>query len=561
MRGVVAGLRPSADEKMRGGDPCLRRRSRRTCGNMERLDEIAVRLAGISDPVRLLQGIFAYAPFGLQVYKADGHCLLTNKAFRDLFGSEPPPEYSVLEDDIAERQGLLGLVKRAFAGETVQTPTFWYDPRDLQRVHVTEGRRVAVSITMMPLFGASGAVEHVALVIKDQTEETLARERAEAAQADAEGMAAQRADQERWLRAVLDQMPMPLIFVEPPTARVFFSNAAARRMAGGSPAYPQSAGDHPRMFDLRDLNDRPLRIDEVPVVRAARGEAVAGEQIRWYTPAGMKVITVHAVRIREMFGHPETVLVAFDDITALKDAQAQLEEAVRVREDFLSIAGHELKTPLTSVMLYRDAIDKALQADKPSDDPRLTARWQALGRQIDRLRGLVDQLLDVSRITAGRMTLAPEAIDLGALVHEVVGRFTPPAGEAAAVDVNVAGAIDGVWDRLRLEQILTNLLSNAVKYGAGRPISVEVGVTGGGDDAQVWIAVRDQGIGMSSEDLGRVFGRFERAVSERNYGGLGLGLWIVRQVVEAMGGTVSAESQPDRGSTFTVRLPRRRRGS
>ena len=106
---------------------------------MERLDEIGVRLAGISDPVRLLQGIFAYAPFGLQVYRADGHCLLTNKAFRDLFGSEPPPEYNILHDEIAERQGLLGLVKRAFAGETMQTPTFWYDPRELQQVQVTEG--------------------------------------------------------------------------------------------------------------------------------------------------------------------------------------------------------------------------------------------------------------------------------------------------------------------------------------------------------------------------------------------------------------------------------------
>src|SRR6266516_4477018 len=156
--------------------------------DMERLDEIRVRLAGISDPVRLLQAIFAYAPFGLQVYKADGHCLLTNKAFRDLFGSEPPPEYNVLHDEIAERQGLLGLVKRAFAGESVQTPTFWYDPRDLHQVHVIEGRRVSISITLIPLFGASDVVEHVALVIKDETEETLARERAEAARADAEGV-------------------------------------------------------------------------------------------------------------------------------------------------------------------------------------------------------------------------------------------------------------------------------------------------------------------------------------------------------------------------------------
>jgi signal transduction histidine kinase len=526
---------------------------------MERLDEIRVRLAGISDPVRLLQGIFAYAPFGLQVFRADGHCLLTNKAFRDLFGSEPPPEYNILHDDIAERLGLLGLVKRAFDGETVQTPTFWYDPRDLQRVHVTEGRRVSISITLLPLFGASDRVEHVALVFKDQTDETLARERAEAERADAQGLAAQRAEQERWLRTVLDEMPMPLVFVEPRTARVFFSNAAARRMAGGTPVYPESAEDHLRLFDLRDLDDRPLQLDDVPVVRAARGEAVSGQQIRWYTSSGMKVITVHSARIPAMLGHPETVLIAFDDITPLKDVQAQLEEAVRARQDFLSIAGHELKTPLTSVLLNLRAVDGSLRAaGVPAADARLATRWEALSRQIGRLEGLVDQLLDVSRITAGRMALTPEPIDLGALVHEVAGRFAPPlTSESSPISVHVAAPIQGVWDRMRLEQILTNLLSNAVKYGAEQPIAVEVGTTGPADEGEIWIAVRDRGIGMSADELGRIFGRFERAVSERNYGGLGLGLWIVRQVVEAMGGHVSVDSQPERGSTFTVKLPRR----
>jgi signal transduction histidine kinase len=139
----------------------------------------------------------------------------------------------------------------------------------------------------------------------------------------------------------------------------------------------------------------------------------------------------------------------------------------------------------------------------------------------------------------------------------VAGRYAAPTAEAAAIEVQVAGAVDGFWDRLRLEQILTNLLSNAVKYGAGRPITIDVGATGPEESAQIWLAVRDRGIGMSPDDLGRIFGRFERAVSERNYGGLGLGLWIVRQVVEAMGGIISAESQPARGSTFTVRLPRR----
>jgi len=377
---------------------------------LERLDEIRERLAGISDPVRLLQEIFAYSPFGLQVYRANGHCLLTNKAFRDLFGSEPPPEYNILHDEIAERQGLLGLVTRAFAGETVQTPTFWYDPRELQQVHVTEGRRVSISITLLPLFGGSGAVEHVALVFKDQTEETLARE--------------------------------------------------------------------------------------------------------------------------------------------------QLEAALRARQDFLSIAGHELKTPLTSVMLNLHAMDVALQARLNIDDDRVLARWQALGRELRRLDRLVEQLLDISRITAGKMPLIPERVDLGELVREVVDRFWSPSMEPGIIDVKQTGPVEGFWDRWRLDQILTNLLSNAIKYGQGRPISVEFGPVGPEDGSDVSIAVRDRGIGMSPDVLGRIFDRFERAVTDREYGGFGLGLWIARQVVQAMDGTITAESEPGRGSTFTVRLPR-----
>jgi signal transduction histidine kinase len=155
------------------------------------------------------------------------------------------------------------------------------------------------------------------------------------------------------------------------------------------------------------------------------------------------------------------------------------------------------------------------------------------------------------------MVLAPERIDLGEMVREVVDRFAPPSADAGTIHVHMGAAVQGAWDRMRLEQILTNLLSNAVKYGAGKPIAVEVGVTGPEADAEVWLAVRDRGIGMAADDLGRIFGRFERAASTRNYGGLGLGLWIVRQVVDAMGGSISAESEPGHGSTFTVRLPRR----
>ena len=142
--------------------------------DFQRLQE---RLKSVADPVAFLVNLFAHAPVGFGVWTADGHPLLTNEAFMELFRVEPPPEYNVLKDDLLAANGMLALFQRAFAGETVHVPTIWYDPRDLKVVHVTEGRRVAVSVTIFPLFKASGEIEYVAATYKDETEVMLAHER------------------------------------------------------------------------------------------------------------------------------------------------------------------------------------------------------------------------------------------------------------------------------------------------------------------------------------------------------------------------------------------------
>ena len=231
-----------------------------------------------------------------------------------------------------------------------------------------------------------------------------------------------------------------------------------------------------------------------------------------------------------------------------------------MRQDFLSIAGHELKTPLTSVLLNLRAVDKSLQGGARADDPRLAARWQALGRQIGRLEGLVDQLLDVSRITAGKMVLAPEPIDLGELVREVVGRFSPPSlrRRPAPSTCRRRRRSKGSWDRLRLEQILTNLLSNAVKYGAGRPISVEVGATGPGDGRggldrrprSRHRHVRATSSGASSAASNAPSPSATTAASGWACGSCGR--WSTPWAAAS-----PSRASPSRGSTFTVRLPRR----
>jgi signal transduction histidine kinase len=238
---------------------------------------------------------------------------------------------------------------------------------------------------------------------------------------------------------------------------------------------------------------------------------------------------------------------ALENASLYRDAQS----AVRMRDEFLSVASHELKTPLTSLKLQHGLIDRALTGEaREKVGPRLATAV----RQVQRLAALVDNLLDVSRLSLGRLSLEPTEVDLGQAVRDAVERMEEVFSQAGCtVRVDVPGPLTGRWDSLRLDQVLVNLLTNAAKYGAGRPVAVEARAEG---DEAVRLWVRDEGIGIDEKDLPRLFGRFERAVSDRHYGGLGLGLFISRQIVDAMGGSIEVESRPGVGSTFTVRLPR-----
>ncbi len=176
---------------------------------------------------------------------------------------------------------------------------------------------------------------------------------------------------------------------------------------------------------------------------------------------------------------------------------------------------------------------------------------------VERLERLIGELLDVSRITTGRLAMQVEEVDLVSLAREVIDRFNDEAAGRRGAPVTLlgpGGAVVGRWDRMRVEQVLSNLVSNAIKYGAGKPVTVALDGDSGGAIAK--IVVVDHGIGIGAVDQERIFGRFERAVSSRHYGGLGLGLWIVRQIVEAQGGTIAVRSEPGVETVFTVELPR-----
>ena len=174
-------------------------------------------------------------------------------------------------------------------------------------------------------------------------------------------------------------------------------------------------------------------------------------------------------------------------------------------------------------------------------------------KQIERLTRLIEELLDVSRITAGRLRLELGEIDLAAVVRDVVGRLGEEASRVhSSIEVSAVTAVVGMWDLIRVEQVVTNLLTNAFKFGGGKPIEITVEERG----SIGRLVVVDHGIGIAPEDQERIFHRYEQATSSRPAGGLGLGLYIARQIIEAHGGTIRVESQPGEGSTFTIDLPK-----
>jgi signal transduction histidine kinase len=200
--------------------------------------------------------------------------------------------------------------------------------------------------------------------------------------------------------------------------------------------------------------------------------------------------------------------------------------------------------------MHRVTTRDALERLPPQHVERVLATAE---RQGQRLEKLVAALLDVSRIHMGRLELDVEEVELGAAVSEALAHIEDEAAQSGST-LEVSGApVRGYWDRLRISQVVTNLLSNAVKYGGGKPVDVEFGPR----DDRAWLSVRDRGIGIEPADMSQIFERFERAVSSRNYGGLGLGLYIVKRIVESHGGTIRVESTPGEGSAFIVELPLR----
>ena len=238
----------------------------------------------------------------------------------------------------------------------------------------------------------------------------------------------------------------------------------------------------------------------------------------------------------------------------LRTTQAELQRSLRMRDEFMSMVAHELRTPLNTLFLETQMRTLNLErgnlaAFAAERLPKMIARD---ARQIRSMVRLIDDMLDVSRISSGKLSIRREPVDLPALVRRVAEDLAPCAGDGASLlQVQAEQPIEGYWDAFRVEQIVVNLISNALRYGEGKPVEISLAQT----KNSAVIEVRDHGIGIGAKDQERIFDAFERVVHQDRTGGLGLGLFITKQLVDAHGGAITLQSQPGHGALFSVTLP------
>ncbi len=397
-----------------------------------------------------------------------------------------------------------------------------------------DGTERPIADSGAPIRDASGRIRGAVLVFRDVTDERRAEE-------------ALRQSEAR-LRLMIESVRDYAIFMLDPRGYVVTWNPGAERIKGY--ASDEIVGQHFSLFFTQEdiANKKPDR----ELTAAAEEGRFEDEAWRVRKDGSRFWANVVISAVRDASG----TLIGFTKVTRdLSERRrmeeervrlAQAQEAIRLRDEFLSIASHELKTPLTALQLQVQGL-----LDRKDLDERLANRLGKVARSSDRLGGLIASLLDASRFASGQMSLRYEAFDLLDAARAVIESLREVAQRAGCdVSLGAGASVRGSWDRVRVEQILTNLLSNAFKYAPGAPVLVTLRQEA---DTAV-LQVRDDGPGISALDLSRLFGRFERA-SPPSYGGFGLGLYIARQAAEAHGGTITAANNEAGGVCITVRLP------
>lgn len=327
-------------------------------------------------------------------------------------------------------------------------------------------------------------------------------------------------------------------------------------------------------FQLAELMRSTERTKQIPIVFVSAAGRELDYAFKGYESGAVdfmqKPLDTHAVRSKvsvfvDLYRNRKRLARQLEELERsrreqevlldeLRSTKVELENAVRMRDDFMSIVSHELKTPLNTLILEVQL--RKLQLGRKNfaafSEDKLQQMVDKDERQIQSLIRLIDDMLDVSRIRTGKLSIRPTQVDLGKLVASVVENFAPQM-EASGCTLlfQRPEPVIGLWDEFRIEQVLANLLTNAMRYGAGQPVQVNVSTTAAG----ACIEVRDHGIGISQKSLERIFCQFERAEGSESSAGLGLGLFIAEQIIKAHSGLIQVESEEGKGALFRVLLP------
>ena len=250
----------------------------------------------------------------------------------------------------------------------------------------------------------------------------------------------------------------------------------------------------------------------------------------------------------EQVGHD----VVASELADLRQQVAELRQAVRARDDFIAIAAHELRNPMTPIMMVAEMALKTVRDADDTCPPRLTTLLERMQLLAQDCIQRSTRLLDVARIESGNLRLLPAETDLSALVRSVAQTYDIIAARShGLIELDIEDGVTGVVDRLAVEQVIENLLSNALKFSNGEPMMLRLR----SDGCMAQLDVQDRGIGMAPDQQARLFGRFEQVMAQHRGSGFGVGLWLSNRLVMGMGGSIEVSSSPGKGSTFTVTLP------
>ncbi|UVE17914.1 hybrid sensor histidine kinase/response regulator [Pseudomonas sp. LS44] len=327
-------------------------------------------------------------------------------------------------------------------------------------------------------------------------------------------------------------------------------------------------------FELAELMRSTEKTKQIPIVFVSAADRELDYAFKGYESGAVdflhKPLSPHEVRSKvsvfvELYRQRKALLCQLESLehsrreqeallSELRATQSELHQAVRMRDDFMSIISHELRTPLNGLMLETQLRKVRLEQNNTEAFTldKLRVMNERDERQLQSLTRLIEDMLDASRIRTGKLSIRPQRSDLAALVRRVVENLAAHIANATGtVEVHAPEPVLALVDEFRIEQVIANLLTNALRYGADQPVHVTVH----GSPQGAWIEVRDQGIGISSADQPRIFQQYERVDGTGVRHGLGLGLFITKQIIGAHGGKIELHSEPGKGSCFSVWLP------